>query len=132
MVLVDVARVLVPGEGGVRVTGLDDVLLPEQVGLVAERGPADVGHQLAEEELPQFRAVLVDHLAEVALAPLSMSELVDSRARPSPRRPSHGEVGDVTQQLELVAGTRPLEDEVALVAVLLAHVLGDEAGRRGR
>jgi hypothetical protein len=77
-------RVLVPGERRVGVAGLDDVLLPEQVRVLAQRRLADLGHRVAEQELPELGLVLVDHVAEVALAARVDADPVDAGDDPHP------------------------------------------------
>src|SRR5207244_12407979 len=58
--------------------GLDDVLIPVQIGLVADRGAADVGHQVAENEGTDTwaaRGCMGDEIALVARSEEHTSEL---------------------------------------------------------
>src|SRR5438034_3987866 len=53
MLVRDVAAVLMPGEARLAVGALDDELVVEQVGLLTNRGAADLPHCLAEQQLTQ-------------------------------------------------------------------------------
>lgn len=48
-----VTRILVPGKVHALFTALEDPLLVEQLSVVSERGAADFGHEVAEDELPR-------------------------------------------------------------------------------
>jgi hypothetical protein len=48
--MVDIAGILVPGEGAVFVGTFDDVLVPEEVNFIAKGGTANLRHEIAEDE----------------------------------------------------------------------------------
>ena len=63
-----VAGVLVPGELHALLGALDDPLLMEEVGVIADGGAGDLRHQVREDELVQAVGEAVAVVDEVALA----------------------------------------------------------------
>src|SRR5947207_2746120 len=66
MLVRDVTAVLMPREARLAVGAFDDELVVEQVGLLTDRGAADLPHCLAEQQLSQrvaARRAVVDEVA---------------------------------------------------------------------
>ena len=126
--ITNVARVLMPGEFHAGFCAFDDVLFPEEVGVVAEGGTAYFGHEVAEEEGAEFGLLakaVGDEVAFVAVVDADGVRALLIHAR------VHGVDEGLTfvaQEFEVVFGYDGFEDEIAFVSVLLFLRFGDGDG----
>ena len=108
---IDVAAVLMPAESPAGLAALDEELLVKQDRFRAYRRAADVGHQVAEEKLPQLRHLLPVVLGDVAVG--ARPRTLDDLQR------------GIAKQLQMLGENRALENEISLVAIFGFLLFGD-------
>src|SRR6266487_810763 len=124
----DVAAVLMPGEARLAVGALDDELVVEQAGVLADCGAADLAHCLAEQQLPQRVAARRAVVDEVALAPPVETYDVGSGRVHLRVALVHAPLALAPQHLKRPTIERILDDEPALVTVRPNVIVGDHRG----
>jgi len=113
--MADVSAVLMPAELHALLGRLHHVLFVKEIGIAAQRGPADVRHQVAENKLRQVRAVLVTIGDEVA--PAAVIDADDVAALPIHLGFDESDVAIAlaAQHLEMTRWDDGFEDEIAFL-----------------
>ena len=125
----EVAAVLVPGELRSLLGRLHDVLVIEEEGRVADRRPADIGHQIAEHVFLEPRCLLILLGDVIPLAAVRDVNVIDAEFVHLPMHHVDEVIAGVAHDLEVLGADHTLGDEVALSLVKVAMGVGDEAGR---
>ena len=123
--IIDIARVLVPRKLHARFGTFDDILLPKQIGVITQRGAADLGHQLAKEKLSQYRLLFKTVGDKVAAAAVVDAERIAALGVHARVHLVDGLLTLAAQQFEIGIGNGALEDHIALVAVERLLVFAD-------
>ena len=112
------------------VRALHDILLPEQVGRIAQRGTTDVGHQVAEQEFAQFWLILEAIGQEVALVTMVDADRVRSGLVHAGVHYVDESLALASKQFEVVIGDDGFEDEITFLDELLSMAVGyDQMGK---
>lgn len=121
----DVAGVLVPTEFHAGLGAFDDILLPEEPGVLPEGGAADGGHEAAEEEFAEDGLAAEAVGDEVAAAAVADADGVGAFAVHAGLDFVDEVLALVPQELEVFGGDDVFEDHVAVLAELVDFVLRD-------
>src|SRR5262249_33676741 len=131
MVMAYIAGILMPGKLHPDFGALHDILVPEQIGILPERRLADLGHQIAEDKLPDpvaLSAAVMDKVAAIAV--VDTQDIGACRIH-LPMNPFDKALALVPQHLQMLPWDHIFQYKIALFLILLLLCFCDKRSGNG-